>query len=31
MMAEHIITVPMDRSMPPVMMTNVTPKAMKPM
>ena len=31
MMAEHIITVPMDRSMPPVMITNVTPKAMKPM
>ncbi len=29
--AEHIMTVPIERSMPPVMMTNVTPKAMKPM
>ena len=29
--AAHIMTVPRDRSMPPVMMMNVTPKAMKPM
>ncbi len=29
--AAHIITVPRDRSMPPVMMIKVTPKAMKPM
>ena len=30
MSAEHIMAVPMDRSIPPVMMTNVTPKAIKP-
>ena len=29
--AEHIITVPMERSIPPVMMTNVTPNAINPM
>ena len=28
--AAHIMTVPSDRSMPPVMMMNVTPKAIKP-
>jgi hypothetical protein len=29
--AAHIIVVPSERSMPPVMMTNVTPMAIKPM
>ena len=30
-MAEHIITVPIDKSIPPVIITNVTPIAKKPM
>ena len=29
-MAEHIITVPIERSIPPVIITNVTPIAKKP-
>ena len=31
MMAAHIITVPMERSIPPEIMTKVTPMAMNPM
>ena len=31
MMAEAIMTVPMERSIPPLMMTKVTPMEMNPM